>query len=153
MSLVLVIDDDPHMRTAMRRMLTAVGHQVIEASDGCEGLAAFQSHAPDVVVTDLVMPEKEGIETIIELRRATRQTRILAVSGSLVDGGASFLAMAKRLGADLILEKPFRAAQLQEAVNRLAAEAACTTNEMTDGYDADSEAASSISRRALASSS
>ncbi|HEX4080675.1 MAG TPA: response regulator [Rhizomicrobium sp.] len=123
MPLVLIIDDDAQMRATMRRILTSAGHRVVEAADGREGLAAFQSHAPDVVVTDLVMPEKEGIETIIELRRANHRTRILAVSGSLVRGDLNFLAMAGELGADLVLEKPFRAAQLQEAVNSLAAAA------------------------------
>jgi two-component system chemotaxis response regulator CheY len=123
MPLVLIIDDDAQMRKTMRRILTSAGHEVIEAADGREGLAAFQTHSPDVVITDLVMPEKEGIETIIELRRVAQYSRILAVSGSLVDGNSSFLAMAKKLGADLVLEKPFRAAQLQQAVDDLAAAA------------------------------
>ncbi len=120
MPLVLVIDDDPQMRATVRRMLTSSGHAVIEASDGCEGLAAFQSHAPDVVITDIMMPGKEGLETIIELR-ATGHAKILAISGSWAGGDADFLQMAKKLGADLVLQKPFRAAELQEAVNVLTA--------------------------------
>lgn len=120
MPLVLVIDDDPQMRATVRRMLTSSGHTVVEASDGYEGLAAFQSHAPDVVITDIMMPGKEGLETIIELR-ATGHSKILAISGSWAGGDADFLQMAKKLGADLVMQKPFRAAELQEAVNVLTA--------------------------------
>src|ERR1700674_1146446 len=100
MPLVLVIHDDPQMRVTVRRMLTSAGHTVIEASDGCEGLAAFQSHAPDVVITDIMMPGKEGLESIIELR-ASGRSKILAISGSWAGGDADFLQMAKKLGADL----------------------------------------------------
>lgn len=132
MPLVLVIDDDPQMRATMRRMLTSSGHTVIEACDGHEGLAAFRARAPDVVVTDIVMPEQEGFQTIIELRRATRRAKILAVSGSWVAGEIDFLAMAKRLGADLVMQKPFRAAELQKAVNRLATAAATDSSSLHD---------------------
>jgi CheY-like chemotaxis protein len=121
MSLVLIIDDDPQMRTVIRRILTSAGHRTIEAGNGREGLDAFRSFAPDIVITDILMPEKEGIETIIELCKAKRRAKILAVSGSFTDGGIDFLAIAGKFGADLVLQKPFRADELQDAVSRLAA--------------------------------
>jgi CheY-like chemotaxis protein len=121
MSLILVIDDDPLMRKTIRRILTSSGHTIVEAGNGREGLAAFESSAPDIVITDILMPEKEGIETIIELCKAERRAKILAVSGSLAGGGTDFLAMASKFGADLVLQKPFRASELQQAVTTLAA--------------------------------
>ena len=123
MPLILIVDDNPQMRATMRRILVSSGYSVIEAGDGREGLELFRSHAPDVVVTDIVMPEKEGIETIIEMSRAASRTKIIAVSGSLAAGGPDFLTMAGRFGADLVLQKPFRAAELQKAVKTLLAPA------------------------------
>jgi len=66
---VLVIDDDPALRAILLRMLAAAGHHAIEARDGAEGVAAFEREAVDLVVTDIVMPDKEGIGTIIKLRK------------------------------------------------------------------------------------
>jgi CheY-like chemotaxis protein len=124
MPLILVIDDDPQMRATVRRILASAGHTVVEAANGREGLTAVRSGVPDVVITDIVMPEMEGIETIIELRRLNPGLRILAISGSFSAGGADFLPMAGRLGADRVMQKPFRAAALQEAVHELVAAAA-----------------------------
>jgi CheY-like chemotaxis protein len=119
MAQVLLIDDDPKMRTTLRRILESAGHAVLEAGNGREGLSLFQSRAFDVVVTDIIMPEKEGIETIIELRRTARGSRILAISGGGHAGKVDFLAVAKKLGADLVLQKPIRAAELLRAVATL----------------------------------
>jgi CheY-like chemotaxis protein len=117
MARVLVIDDDAAMRRMMARVLSGAGHQVREAADGDEGLAAFAAEGADLVVCDLVMPDREGIETIRELRRAAPQLPILAVSG----GGfpSVYLQSAVRLGASAALVKPFRAAELLDAVARL----------------------------------
>jgi CheY-like chemotaxis protein len=117
MALVLVIDDDPQMRSTLRRILLSAGHVVSEASNGREGLALFQSRPPDVVITDIIMPEKEGIETIIEMRRGGHGSKILAISGGGHAGKVDFLSVAKKLGADRVLQKPIRAAELIEAVN------------------------------------
>jgi CheY-like chemotaxis protein len=121
MALVLVIDDDPQMRNTLRRILASAGHKVLEASNGRDGIALFQSHAPDVVVTDIIMPEKEGIETIIEMRRLGCGSKILAVSGGGHAGKVDFLTVAKKLGADLVLQKPIRAADLLHAVGNVVA--------------------------------
>ena len=118
-SRVLVIDDDPAMRGTMRRILEREGYDVREAGDGAEGLRVFQADPADVVVTDLIMPDKEGIETIMELREQWPDVRILAVSGGGVVGADGQLADAEALGADASLGKPFTVEQLREAVAAL----------------------------------
>jgi len=117
MSRILVIDDDPEMRRTIVKILTAVGHEMIAAKDGKEGLKQFRIHRPTLVITDILMPDREGLETIHELRDAASRVAIIATSG----GPAIFLDMAKKLGADAAIAKPFRAADLVAAVARLLA--------------------------------
>jgi DNA-binding response OmpR family regulator len=116
---VLVIDDDPAMRGTIRKILGRDGHEVREAKDGREGLALFNAEPADVVVTDLLMPNKEGIETIVELREHAPDVRILAISGGGSILAESALADAEALGADASLPKPFSVDQLREAVAAL----------------------------------
>jgi DNA-binding NtrC family response regulator len=105
MAKVLIVDDDSSMRIALTRILIAADHDVIVAADGLKGLAAYRAVPADVVVIDLVMPNKEGLETIIELRREFPQAAIIAMSGHRrMD---LMLRTAKLLGAVLTLEKPF----------------------------------------------
>ena len=118
MAKILVIDDDSRMRRLVARILERENHEVIEAANGKKGIDQFAAHRPDIVITDLLMPEQEGIETIRELRRVAPSLRIVAMSGG---GGATgndmmFLGMAKALGADAVLAKPFRADELIRAV-------------------------------------
>lgn len=115
MGTILVIDDDVLFRRLIRRVLSLAGHTVIEASDGLEGIGLAQRHRPNLIITDILMPKKEGIETIMEIRRTMPQTKILAVSGSAAD----YLSMAEALGADSTLEKPFLPAKLTEIVSQL----------------------------------
>ena len=119
MAKILIIDDDDHLRAAMRKGLERAGHSVQDASDGNQGVSLYRADPADVVVTDLIMPEKEGIETIIELREEFPGVRILAISGggSLEPGEP--LTDARFLGADAALSKPFTLTELQEAVSRL----------------------------------
>jgi DNA-binding response OmpR family regulator len=121
---ILVIDDDPGMRRTVSRILVSAGHEVIEASDGLEGVDLFRRNHPDIVVTDIIMPNKEGIETILDLRRAHPSTLILAISGGATVPGESrvpldYLGLAKGLGADGVLAKPFRAADLLQEIDNL----------------------------------
>lgn len=107
MTRILVVDDDAMVRTALRAVLEDAGYEVFEAVNGRHGLEVFDHSAPDVVVTDLLMPEMGGIETIIELRRRRCGAKIVAISG---EGGVrhpDLLGFARRLGADQILAKPF----------------------------------------------
>jgi len=113
---VLVIDDDAALRGVMRRVLEREGYVVQEAADGSVAMVLIEANAPDVVVTDLLMPGKEGIETIVELRDRHPEISIVAVSGA---SGGEFegpLLDAKLLGATAVLPKPFSAGEFLRTV-------------------------------------
>jgi DNA-binding response OmpR family regulator len=116
MARILVIDDEDRMRRLVSRILTKAGHVVIEAKNGREGVVQFDAHRPAVVISDILMPEQEGIETIKELRRKAPAVWIIAMSGGGTSHNMKFLEFAKALGADSALAKPFRADELIEAV-------------------------------------
>ena len=119
---ILIIDDDEALRSTMRKILQRQGHAVREAVDGASGLALMRESRPDLVVTDLYMPGKEGIETILELRAEDPELPILAVSGGGVTMTAGLsLGDAEALGADASLAKPFSVEEFQNAVDRLLA--------------------------------
>lgn len=119
MAHILVIDDEQGMREAMQKILTRAGHQVSLASNGREGLAHVTISPPDLVVTDVFMPEKDGIETTIALRKSYPQMKIIAISGGGRSSNFDFLEIAKKMGADAVLQKPLRMADLLEQVTRL----------------------------------
>jgi DNA-binding response OmpR family regulator len=119
MAKVLVIDDDPGFRRMIRMILMRMRHEVAEAADGDEGLTLFQRDRPDLVISDIVMPNKEGIQTILEIRALAPETRIIAMSGGGVSLGTGYLGAALKLGANLILPKPFRPAELSAMVEQL----------------------------------
>lgn len=121
MARVLVIDDEPQLRQLVRRVLEAAGHQVTEAPDGRKGIMLFRLEKPDLVITDILMPEKEGIETIRELRAAAADVPILAISGGGRTAHLDFLDIAREFGALASLSKPFLPRQLLEEVTRLLA--------------------------------
>jgi DNA-binding response OmpR family regulator len=114
---ILLVDDEEQLRSMLRVVLEEAGHVVQEASDGQKALESFKNQQPDVVVTDLVMPNKEGIETILELRRIRRDVRIIAMSGGGRNNANDYLALAKRFGACVTLTKPFANKEMIEAVN------------------------------------
>jgi CheY-like chemotaxis protein len=117
MALILVIDDTSTMRDLVRRMLQGTEHSVIEADDGATGLRLFQQQHPELVITDLIMPNKEGIETIKEIRRSSPGTKIIAMSGSTSLGNNNlYLNAAAKLGADATLIKPFSREQLLQTM-------------------------------------
>ena len=119
MARILVIDDDEYFRATVRDCLLALGHEVIEADDGQKGLNSHAAGGLDLVITDLVMPGKEGIETIIELRKRDPGVLILAMSAGGIARASDYLRIASKVGADRVLEKPFSAADLAEAVGVL----------------------------------
>jgi CheY-like chemotaxis protein len=120
MARVLVIDDDPTIRILVVGMLETKGHTTVEARDGRAGVAIFSKQLVDLVVTDIVMPEQEGIETIGAIRRLNRSVPILAISGSSTIGGAGdYLRAAAALGATATLQKPFHPDQFIAAIDRL----------------------------------
>lgn len=116
---ILIIDDDDTLRAVMRKILERRGHAVRDAADGAVGLSLLRSGRPDLLVTDLYMPEKEGIETIVEVREVYPDLPILAVSGGGNLGQGGSLSDAEALGADASLAKPFTVDAFAEAVERL----------------------------------
>ncbi len=123
MALLLVIDDDAGMRKLMVRTLSTGKHKVLEAENGREGLKLMDEHKPDLVITDILMPQKEGIETIREVQERAPKTRIIAVSGGGMSHNMMVLDVARAFGADAVLAKPFRPAQLVDMVEKVLGEA------------------------------
>src|SRR3984957_2648566 len=107
MNSVLVIDDDPVIRSVVRRVLEKQGFEVSTAGDGQSGLSRFAELNPDLVMVDIVMPGKEGMATILELREAHPDARILAMTGGGNFTAGDVLRIAELLGADNSIEKPF----------------------------------------------
>ena len=117
MARILLIEDDNDLRTMLRTVLADAGHTVIEARDGQEGLNLFRQAGADLVVTDIVMPEKEGLAVLLELRKAQPPVKVIAMSG---EGNASdYLDMARLMGAAKVLPKPFRPSALLSAIYEL----------------------------------
>lgn len=117
MARILLIDDDDSVRGILRLTLAHHGHTVIEARDGAEGLNLFPHAAADLVITDIVMPEKEGLEVLMELRKTQASVKIIAMSGGGRNSAADYLHMAKLLGARTVLAKPFSDTELLAAIN------------------------------------
>ncbi len=122
MAKILVIDDDGAHRRMISLALGRAAHVIVEAKDGVEGLHCFREQHPRLVVCDIVMPEKEGIQTIVEIRSASPDVPIIAISGGGIDIGLNYLDLARKLGANAILSKPFRPAELVDLVDRLLAD-------------------------------
>src|SRR5688572_234064 len=87
MQRILVIDDDEQVRALLYEILDRAGFKVVEATNGVEGLKLYRAQPADLVITDLIMPEKEGVETILELRREFPDVRVVAISGGGRNGG------------------------------------------------------------------
>jgi DNA-binding response OmpR family regulator len=107
MTKILVVDDDGLVRTSIVRLLEEAGYQVVSADDGLRGMALFRSEQPDLVITDILMPEQEGIQTVTEMRKAKPDAKIIAISGGGRIGETDFLRIAQVLGAMAAIPKPF----------------------------------------------
>jgi DNA-binding response OmpR family regulator len=116
---ILIIDDEEQPRHMLRLALERAGYEVVEARDGNEGLQRFHETPTDLIITDLLMPEKEGLETIIDVRREFPNVKIIAMSGGGRSGSLNFLEIAKRLGAQRTLAKPFGLQEMLAAVREL----------------------------------
>jgi CheY-like chemotaxis protein len=125
---ILVIDDDAIVRKTIVQLLEDDGYQVVSAEDGLRGMAMFRSEQPDLVITDIIMPEQEGIQTIAEMRKAMPDAKIIAISGSGRFSDADFLKMARSLGAMDIVSKPFDADELLTIVENCLAGRAGRSN-------------------------
>jgi len=121
MATLLLIDDDEDVRTATAMMLRNAGHEVETLPDGRKAVERCQARSFDVIITDVVMPEQEGIETIRRLRDAVPDVAIIAISGGGGYGsGAQYLQTAKMLGADATFEKPVASDELRAAIDEIA---------------------------------
>lgn len=107
MSHILVIDDDIHIRELINIMLEGEGHTVILAEDGIVGLKMLKDHIFDLIITDIIMPNQEGIETIVQIKTKSPDTKILAISGGGRIGSTNYLTLAENFGVDKTLSKPF----------------------------------------------
>ena len=119
---ILVIDDDDGVRRTVEKILLADGHEVYTAADGLRGLAVARQKNPQIVITDIIMPEQEGIETILAIQRDLPEIKIIAMSGGASVGDLDVLKMAQLLGAHDILQKPFGAGDLRDRVRALMAD-------------------------------
>lgn len=119
MSRILIIEDDNHVRSMLRQMLKTEGYEILEASDGAEGLNIYSEEPTDLVITDIIMEKKEGIETIRELRQDFPEVKIIAMSGGGRAEPTLYLDLAKRLGEQEILNKPFERKELLEAIHNI----------------------------------
>jgi DNA-binding NtrC family response regulator len=118
MARILVIDDSTHVRVLLRTALQLAGHQVIEASNGEEGLRAFRQQPADLVLCDLFMPVRDGLETIRDLHNDFPGVKVVAMSGGAFQGRVNMLPAAGHLGAIAVLDKPFRLDALRAVVEQ-----------------------------------
>jgi DNA-binding response OmpR family regulator len=119
MSLVMVVDDDPRIRTLLRRLLEDEGHDVAEAPDGEVAISLFKEEPADLVITDILMAEKDGCQTISELTREFPGLRCIAISGGAKIGPFRYLMMAKNCGALRVVTKPFLAKEILGIVREI----------------------------------
>ncbi|MBW8814059.1 MAG: response regulator [Caulobacterales bacterium] len=111
---VLIIDDDPALLRLMSMAFKAEGFSTVEADNGRKGIRMAGAHRPDLVVTDIVMPDIEGIGAIRAIKSGARPPKVIAISGGGRSRGADYLSWAKHLGADEVLAKPFRMSELMK---------------------------------------
>ena len=116
---ILIIDDEPHILLMIKKMLERAGYEVDLASNGSEGLSLFKKSPSDLVITDIIMPEKEGLETIREMKRMQPDLKIIAMSGGGKISADNYLDTAKIFGASRIIEKPFTQKQMLFSVQDL----------------------------------
>lgn len=119
MALILVIDDDKAVRRLLREMLELDGHTVTDAPDGAKGLKALEKAPCDLVITDIFMPERDGLATLMELRQHHPGLKAIAISGGSPRVPLDMLHAAQRLGAAKTLAKPIRCADLLAAVTEV----------------------------------
>ena len=119
MAKILIIDDDAQVLATLRKMLEREGYEVVTTPDGLKGVKYYRENPADLIITDLIMPEKEGVETITELRQDFPNVRIIAISGGWRNDPERYLRIAKNLGAQYAFTKPVKRKELLNAVREL----------------------------------
>ncbi len=116
---ILLVEDDHDLRSMLKKSLQKGNYLIIEASNGKEALHKFKSLLVDLVITDLVMPEQDGIGLIMELKKIKPDIKIIAISGGGKAGPSNYLSIAETLGANAIFAKPFSVTTFQEKVDEI----------------------------------
>jgi len=109
---ILVIDDNDAFRTTICLWLKHHGYEVNQAANGKEGMEMLAKSTPDIILTDILMPEQDGLETIQAVRKKLPNLKIVAMSGGMLDGRVDFLPIAAKFGADHVMPKPFSGSEL-----------------------------------------
>ncbi len=122
MARILLVDDEETFRVTLAKILQLEKHEVTTAADGAEALKLVMRGQFDLVITDLVMPEKEGLETILELRKLVPGMKIIAMSGGGRGNAYDYLKIASKMGAARSLAKPFTKAEIIQAIRELVGE-------------------------------
>ena len=116
MALILIIDDEPQIRSMLKLMLERDGYEVAEALDGIEGIRIYRQNPADLIITDLIMPNKDGIGVIIDLKKEFPNVKIIAMSGGGLNKPEGYLKGAKKLGAACTLTKPIDRGEMLRAI-------------------------------------
>jgi DNA-binding NtrC family response regulator len=116
---ILIIDDEAQIREMLGQILTREGYEVVHAPNGKEGMRVCREQTIDLIITDIIMPEKDGIEMILELRHEFPDLKVIAISGGGRLGPDGYLEMAKKLGAYRTFFKPFNRKEILKAVREL----------------------------------
>ncbi len=119
MATILLVDDDDQVRDMLRKVFEREGYSVVEAANGVEATSFYDPDTIDLVVTDIVMPEKEGLETIREIRQVNPEAKIIAISGGGRIKPKDYLDWANRIGVDYTFTKPLGRKEILEAVSEL----------------------------------
>ena len=119
MATILIIDDEDLFRSMLKDMLEQEGYTIIEATNGNEGIARFDQVRPDLVITDIVMPDTEGMSTIRQIRQKDHRVPIIAISGGGYLGSSDYLVAAEALGAVRSFSKPFDRTEFFSAVHEV----------------------------------
>ena len=119
MKKILIVEDDITLRQSLRKILESINYFVMEAGNGEEAIPLFENENPDLVLMDIIMPGKEGIETIIDMRKITPQARIIAMSGGGRLDAQTHLDMVSNNLVDAKVEKPFKIEELLDTIRSL----------------------------------
>ncbi len=116
MSKILIIDDDVSIRKLLKAMFEKSNYEVVDAADGEEGIKQFKKYLPDLVITDLIMPGKEGLETIKDIKNINPNSKIIAMSGGGTVEPDMYLKLAKSMGASHVFSKPINSSLLLSTI-------------------------------------
>lgn len=116
---ILVVDDDDVIRLMIRNIIAKIGSITLEARNGNEAIAVFKQEQPQLIITDILMPDKEGLETIRDIRAIDPKARIIAMSGGGATQNLSFLQLAQKIGVNHVMVKPIKPDELINAIKAI----------------------------------